>query len=75
MENPRFLKVFHYKNKFTQYLFTNPALQRIVNVKHKGRETTCKKKQESNILSTNPKEDNHTKIRNQIQQEATITIP
>ena len=29
----------------------------------KGRGTTLKKKQESNILSTNPKEDNHTNIK------------
>ena len=26
-------KVFHDKTKFTQYLSTNPALQRIINVK------------------------------------------
>jgi hypothetical protein len=26
-------KVFHDNNKFTQYLSTNPALQRIINVK------------------------------------------
>ena len=30
---------------------------------NKGRETTHKKKQESNLLSTNPKEDNHTNIK------------
>jgi hypothetical protein len=27
-------KVFHYKTKFTQYLSTNPALQRIITGKH-----------------------------------------
>ena len=27
-------KVFHDKTKFTQYLFTNPALQRIITGKH-----------------------------------------
>ena len=31
-------KVFHDKNKFTQYLSTNPALQRIMNGKHQQRE-------------------------------------
>ena len=29
---------------------------------NKGRETTHKKKQESNLLSTNPKENNYTSI-------------
>jgi hypothetical protein len=28
-------KVFHDKNKFTQYLFTNPALQKIITEKKK----------------------------------------
>ena len=33
-------KEFHDKNKFTQYLSTNPALKRIMNEKHqKKRET------------------------------------
>ena len=27
--------VFHYKTKFTHYLFTNPALQRIITEKKK----------------------------------------
>ena len=31
-------KVFHDKNKFTQYLSTNPALQRIMNGEHQQRE-------------------------------------
>ena len=31
-------KVFHDKNKFTQYLSTNPALQRIMNGKHQPKE-------------------------------------
>ena len=30
---------------------------------NKGRETTHKKNQESNLLSTNPKEDNNTNIK------------
>ena len=34
----RYTKVFHDKNKFTQYLSTNPALQRIMNGKYQQRE-------------------------------------
>jgi hypothetical protein len=38
-------KVFHDKTKFTQYLSTNPALQRIVkgNLQHKGGNYTLEK--------------------------------
>ena len=31
-------KVFHDKNKFTQYLSTNPGLQRIMNGNHQQKE-------------------------------------
>ena len=31
-------KIFHDKTKFTQYLFTNPALQRIIEGKHQHKE-------------------------------------
>jgi hypothetical protein len=31
-------KVFHDKNKFTQYLSTNPALQRIIKGKHQEKD-------------------------------------
>jgi hypothetical protein len=31
-------KIFHDKNKFTQYLSTNPALQRIIDGKHQHKE-------------------------------------
>ena len=31
-------KIFHDKTKFTQYLSTNPTLQRIINVKHQHKE-------------------------------------
>jgi hypothetical protein len=31
-------KVFHDKTIFTQYLSTNPTLQRIINVKHQHKE-------------------------------------
>jgi hypothetical protein len=57
-------KVFHNKTKFIQYLSTNPALQRIRNGKlqHKEGNYTLEKEQESNLLSTNPKEDSHTNI-------------
>jgi hypothetical protein len=48
-------EVFHDKIKFTQYLSTNPALQRIIKEKlQQNRETNFEKKQESN-LSTNLK--------------------
>jgi hypothetical protein len=56
-------KIFHDKTKLTQYLSTNLVLQRIIDGKRQHRrETTPYKKQESN-LSTNPKEDSHTKIK------------
>jgi hypothetical protein len=52
-------KVFHDKTKFTHYLSTNPALQRIITEKTNTRtEATPYKKQESNP-STNQKEDIH----------------
>ena len=52
-------KIFHDKTKFTHYLYTNPALQRIITEKKNTRtETTPQKKQESNP-STNLKEDSH----------------
>jgi hypothetical protein len=31
-------KIYHEKNKFTQYLSTNPALQRIIDGKHQHKE-------------------------------------
>jgi hypothetical protein len=31
-------KIFHDKNKFTQYISTNPALQRIIDEKHQHKE-------------------------------------
>jgi hypothetical protein len=31
-------KIFHDKTKFTQYLFTNPALQRIIDGKHQHKD-------------------------------------
>ena len=31
-------KVYHDKTKFTQYLFTNPALQRIIKGKHQQKD-------------------------------------
>jgi hypothetical protein len=55
-------KVLHEKNKFTQYLSTNPVLQRITMEKfqHKEGNYALEKKQESN-LSTNLKENSHMK--------------
>ena len=34
-------KIFHDKNKFTQYLSTNPALQRIIDEKSQYKEGNC----------------------------------
>jgi hypothetical protein len=55
-------KIFHVKTKFTQYLSTNKAIQRIIEGKlqHKEGDYTLEK-QESNLLSKNPK-DNNTNI-------------
>jgi hypothetical protein len=52
--------VFHDKTKFTQYLATNPALQRIIKGKHQYKEGNyaLKKKKESNP-STNLKKGSH----------------
>jgi hypothetical protein len=48
-------KVFHDKTKFSKYISTNPAIQRIMSGNFKTkRETKLEKKQESN-LSTNLK--------------------
>ena len=59
-------KIFHDKNKFTQYLPTNPALQRIIDGKcqHKEGSYTLEK---ARNLPTNPKEDNYTNIKNNIK--------
>jgi hypothetical protein len=34
-------KIFHDKHKFTQYLSTRPALQRIIDGKHQHKEENC----------------------------------
>jgi hypothetical protein len=56
-------QVFHYKTKFTQYLSTNPALQRIIvgRVQNKEGNYTLEKPI-NNLLSTSPKKDGHTNI-------------
>jgi hypothetical protein len=57
-------KIFHDKIKFIYYRSTNPALQRIMDGQpNTRRETTPQKKQESNLLLTNSKEDNHRNIK------------
>ena len=57
-------KAFHDKNKFTKYLSTNTALQRLINGKYQQKEGSyILENQEVNLLSTNPKEDNHTSIK------------
>jgi hypothetical protein len=38
LENTGETKVFHDKNKFTQYLSTNPALQRIITGTHQNKD-------------------------------------
>jgi hypothetical protein len=45
-------KVFYDKTKFTQYLFTNPALQRIIKGKqhNEGNEAQEKKKQNKKLI-------------------------
>ena len=54
-------KVFHNKSKFTHYLSTNPAFQRIITEKNQYKDRNhALKKQESNPL-TNQKEDSHKK--------------
>jgi hypothetical protein len=57
-------KLFYDKAKFKQNRDTNPALQRVINVKHQHREGnyTLKKRQERNILSTKPKKYSHRNI-------------
>ena len=56
-------RYYHDKTKFTQYLFTNPALQRITDKKlqHKEGNYTLEKARKY-LLSTNPKEGSHTNI-------------
>ena len=41
-------KVFHDKTKFTQYLSTNPVLQRIINGKHQHKDENYTIEKESN---------------------------
>jgi hypothetical protein len=55
-------KIFHDKTKFTQYLSTNPALQRIIDGKHQHKEGNYTQEKEESNLSINPKEDSHTNI-------------
>jgi hypothetical protein len=56
-------KIFHDKIKFTQYLSTNPALQRIVNGKlqHKERNYTLEKCKKVTFQKTKPKQQQQKK--------------
>jgi hypothetical protein len=56
-------KVFHNKTKFTHYLSTNPALQRIITEENQyKRWKPCpRKKEEEGNPSTNLKDDSHKK--------------
>jgi hypothetical protein len=50
-------KVFHVKTKFTQYLSTNPALQRLVKGKHQHKDRNYILEKNKSITSTNLKKD------------------
>ena len=52
-------KVFYDKTKFTQYLSTNPALQRIIKENANIRRETIPLKKHERNLSINLKEDSH----------------
>jgi hypothetical protein len=58
------IKVSHDKTKFTQYLSTNPALQRIIMGKHqhKDRNYALEKRKKVINPSTNLKKDSHKDI-------------
>jgi hypothetical protein len=52
-------KVFHDKTKFTHYLSTNPALQRIITEKKIQRWKPCPRKNKKVIPQQTKKEDSH----------------
>jgi hypothetical protein len=53
-------KIFHDKNKFTQHLSINPALQSIINGKLQQKEGNYTlEKQGNSLLLTNQKDDSH----------------
>ena len=59
-------KIFQNRTKFKQHLFTNPALQRILEGKPQHKEgATPKKREDSDHLTQKPKKENHKHIRNQ----------
>jgi hypothetical protein len=43
-------KVFHDKTKFTQYLFMNPALQRIIMGKHQHKKGNCTQEKSKEVI-------------------------
>jgi hypothetical protein len=56
-------KILHDKPKFTEYLSTNPALQRIIGRKLQHKEGNYSlEKARSNLLSKSPKDNSHTNI-------------
>jgi hypothetical protein len=59
-------KVIHDKTKFTQYLSTNPALQRIINGKHQHKERNY------TLEKTRKYSFNKTKIRQPQEQIPTF---
>jgi hypothetical protein len=54
-------KLFHVKTKFTQYLYTNPALQRIITGKHQYKDRNYILEKTKSNPSTNQKENSHKK--------------
>jgi hypothetical protein len=55
-------KVFHDKTKFTQYLSTNPALQRIIKGKHQHKKGNYTLGKARNYSFKNPKGENLANI-------------
>jgi hypothetical protein len=67
-------KIFHDKTKFTQYLSTNTALQRIIDGKYQHKEGNCTlEKQENKLLLTNSKEYSHTNIKITLKITSRVT--
>ena len=63
------------QTKFTQYLSTNPALQKITDGKLQQEEEHYTLEKPRKFLSTNPKEGKHTSVKITSKMTAIITIP
>ena len=62
-------KIFHDITKFTQYLSTNPALQRIIGGQHQYKEGNFTWKKQDSNLSSNPKEVNQSNLKNNVKND------